>query len=857
MIWESNEESIPRPRLDGLFDRALSSSVVIARGQRGSGKRVAVRGWLSRRDAPANSWSWIECLPDETRLEELLAHQFAQAAEPDSHLVVLAGLGAAHEPQLSQYLQDMGREYPDRRVVMLTREYLEFERQRTLLPLGINVIAPHEFGFTADEAAAYFRGTALEDYAVPLSTELCGTPILLRMARLRAETMETPVSARSAGRRRKPPTLAGLQDPRSAELSPVAKEYLAEVLSAVERDVKMLLENEDFGPGERDFFAVLAVPTTVPHALVKHLTSQQPDKWLADLEARGLLYRCSRNPDEEYCLHPLLRRVAVNTYLASDADRMGSLHRICARYEMARGSAFRALRHALAAPDHQLASEVLRMHADEYLDGELGTRGSLLLDELPLTVLARYPMLAICLAIAYSSTGNFKLKTLELLALASAGARTVGRKAAPADRLVMMVIESVAARLSGIGELSVKAARSGITLHREMSLEQRDDLGPFEGAMLVQLALGLHAGGAGDEAFIAAELGVSSDHRHRRVDNDHYATTVQAYLYALSGDIHRCSALLSESAPEHWADPDTNPYFATPFRLASFVCAMEEQRFDDAARWVELARIDQHNNEFWPAIRLAEALLAVVNGETTTSLVRMQGYLVREREQPVAQRVGKSMLVSASCLLNLAAGDPINALKIAAKSNSETSKTMMQARVRLAQGDPQEVLRLCTALGVAVQPRTRFAQAVLVLGASLQQNNRTVIGGAFRTVAALSEEYGLAMALNLLPAPDLERVLAESRALGIELRIDPNTVSNIPGGLGRAELSARELAVLEELVMTGSAAEIAGHQFVSVNTVKSQLRSIYRKLGVSDRASALEAARVQGLVTSPEVENFD
>lgn len=124
-------------------------------------------------------------------------------------------------------------------------------------------------------------------------------------------------------------------------------------------------------------------------------------------------------------------------------------------------------------------------------------------------------------------------------------------------------------------------------------------------------------------------------------------------------------------------------------------------------------------------------------------------------------------------------------------------------------------------------------------------------------VAALSEEYGLGLALNLLPAPDLERVLTVAREMRIELKIDPNAVSNIPGGLGRAVLSSRELAVLGELVSTGSAAEIAERQFVSVNTVKSQLRSIYRKLGVSDRASALDVARVQGLVLSRDAETID
>jgi len=42
--------------------------------------------------------------------------------------------------------------------------------------------------------------------------------------------------------------------------------------------------------------------------------------------------------------------------------------------------------------------------------------------------------------------------------------------------------------------------------------------------------------------------------------------------------------------------------------------------------------------------------------------------------------------------------------------------------------------------------------------------------------------------------------------------------------------------------------EIADAQVVSVNTIKTHLRSIYRKLGVSSRRSAVEAARRTGML---------
>ncbi|GMA23260.1 hypothetical protein GCM10025864_10190 [Luteimicrobium album] len=62
------------------------------------------------------------------------------------------------------------------------------------------------------------------------------------------------------------------------------------------------------------------------------------------------------------------------------------------------------------------------------------------------------------------------------------------------------------------------------------------------------------------------------------------------------------------------------------------------------------------------------------------------------------------------------------------------------------------------------------------------------------------------------------------------------------------ELSARELDVLRELRASRSTAEIAAALYLSVNTVKTHTRSIYRKLGVRGRREALQAALAAGLL---------
>jgi len=58
----------------------------------------------------------------------------------------------------------------------------------------------------------------------------------------------------------------------------------------------------------------------------------------------------------------------------------------------------------------------------------------------------------------------------------------------------------------------------------------------------------------------------------------------------------------------------------------------------------------------------------------------------------------------------------------------------------------------------------------------------------------------------------------------------------------------RELAVLAYLPTMLTSAEIAGDLFVTVNTVKTHQRAIYRKLGVSSRREAVERARAHRLL---------
>jgi len=68
-----------------------------------------------------------------------------------------------------------------------------------------------------------------------------------------------------------------------------------------------------------------------------------------------------------------------------------------------------------------------------------------------------------------------------------------------------------------------------------------------------------------------------------------------------------------------------------------------------------------------------------------------------------------------------------------------------------------------------------------------------------------------------------------------------------PHMLGAHSLTRRERVVLAELTEDVTLEEIATRLFVTRNTVKSQVRSVYRKIGASTRAEAVAWAEANGI----------
>ena len=79
-------------------------------------------------------------------------------------------------------------------------------------------------------------------------------------------------------------------------------------------------------------------------------------------------------------------------------------------------------------------------------------------------------------------------------------------------------------------------------------------------------------------------------------------------------------------------------------------------------------------------------------------------------------------------------------------------------------------------------------------------------------------------------------------------RLEHDPTLRIANGNTSGPLSSRELTVVRYLASRLTNREIAAELFVSNNTLKTHIKRIYQKLGVSSRTEAVAEARRLGLL---------
>lgn len=247
--------------------------------------------------------------------------------------------------------------------------------------------------------------------------------------------------------------------------------------------------------------------------------------------------------------------------------------------------------------------------------------------------------------------------------------------------------------------------------------------------------------------------------------------------------------------------------------------------------------------EFWAHVLYAHGHHALLIGMPADGLRFIESHLQR---YPTLRTGGCCAVLIDAVLadLHLACGHIDQAEDLLAASTHPTAAAV-RARARLLDADPVGARQIIDRYhaGGAGPVRTSMEMAVLGAATAAALDDLDEARRYLERAVAFSRHTGLLRPFVLLPPP-LQSALA---GLGVELPLDlSRSATRFPAfPLYRPllTLTARERAVLAALLSGRTIAAIAASQFVSVNTVKTQLRSLYRKLGVRNRTDAVAAAR--------------
>jgi len=292
-------------------------------------------------------------------------------------------------------------------------------------------------------------------------------------------------------------------------------------------------------------------------------------------------------------------------------------------------------------------------------------------------------------------------------------------------------------------------------------------------------------------------------------------------------------------------------FFAVDCLRALSGLALERRDLDTAEHLTErvLSITEQHRPLFEFLALLDRAQIWAARGQVRNALTTIES-----ARQVLAKGASSALVARADeqeTLLRLSLGDLRSLAELTGRLPS-VRRELLLARIALAGGDhqaAQQHLRGVTPGGLT--PRLALVRQLLVAAAAIERGDpaiASILGGALH--AARSQGF-----LNTVvtSAPQLTSYVIEHTA---QLRSDPfidqlvaatlevraTQLGSAPSSRVLAEpLTAAEQRILT-LLPTSTYLQIAETLCVSRNTVKTHLRSIYRKLGVASRLAALERA---------------
>lgn len=509
------------------------------------------------------------------------------------------------------------------------------------------------------------------------------------------------------------------------------------------------------------------------------------------------------------------------------------------------------LTNLVLAGKYDAAAELVRENWFDLLMSIDQSMGAIL-ERVPASALRAQPLLMMLLGLIFNVVPHRRVKGLRYFAGAARAARAPRRDLDPVDRALILASESAAYRLIGRPTMGVRPARAAVRALDGLSEADRRSVQAIS-RIYAHVGTTLYYGNEVDDALATFEKGLAES------PDSGYSPgfanlAMLAGIHALRGDIYESEAYVELAREGEWTPMQRSWYPGTFYRIAEAVIALE--RFDDATATAQLAAMvhDRRTIEHWLVIGHAEAMTGLVAGRPAVALAELDSFAAMrgaEGRSPSA----RAALGPMRALLQLALGN-VDAADVILRRDvpAGPERQLGRARVELVLGHHGAALKELRQLaGAAPDSRVAAEASALEAAAMLRFSERMRARASVEQLGALLDRTGQRLTLGLLPPRDHERLLEALRNAGYGRLLDGVDVKPLladadPG----VTLTERERAVLQQLDSTSSVAMIASQLVVSTNTVKTQLRSLYRKLGVSSRDEAIAVAYEQHLLIEPE-----
>jgi LuxR family transcriptional regulator, maltose regulon positive regulatory protein len=855
---------VARVRLLELLDAGVQGRLTLLTGPAGSGKTVLLSSWASTGalpspvawlslDAadndPARFWFYLlaalrqsGAAPPNGRLGSLglpiggpdrgfvleLAAGLAELAEPV--VVVLDDFHQLTNPAMLDGLATMlGRSSGSLRLILASREGLPLPLAR-LPAVGRPIeVGAGELAFTAGEAARLLasHGLGLADADLTIlwaRTE--GWAAGLQLAALSLQDHPDPESF-----------IAGFAGTSRA----VADFLLEEVLGR--------LPEED-----RTFLLDTSVVERVSGALADALTGRADGaQTLARLERTNAFVAALDEHRSWYRYHQLLADVLQGRLQASTPRLIPELHRRAAGWYHVHGFPIEATRHALAGGQWPLAAELLATIWQGFiLDGELALLGQLV-DQFPAEVVEADAELVAVRAARRLAAGDWDGADSDLR-LAEQAAADLPQRRRRRFEVALATVSLYRARLRGDLDAAVDAARH--LLPAGGDLVGDDDL-----RALALLNLGIAEFWTGALEAASGHLGEGLA-AARRAGRDGLVVGFLGQLAAVTGasrlgeGVRLAQEALALAERRGWSQ---NPSAACAY-LVLGGAHFEWGDLAAAERYLDLAMASRPEPAISLTIGLTRAVAAYAKGDPAAGLETLRG------AQQELQRLNGPYVMAASLqeweARLLAATDRVDQARallwISDEPRPASAATLaVRAELQLAEGDAAgAVATLAPCLDGSAASLVAYQRLeTLLLDAVAHQRLGDLDAAATSLEHALqvAEPEGYRQVFWSL-GEEVHALLLRQRQRGtahpqlLTELLDRPAFAAAPSALPppvalAAPLTEREQVVLGFLDSDLSTRQIADELYVSVNTVRSQVRSIYRKLNASRRGDAVRRAR--------------